>query len=35
MCREQIIQYIIDAVKEADDKQLEQIYWLLITELEG
>lgn len=33
MCREQMLEYIAAAVEEADDRQLEQIYWMLLLEL--
>jgi len=30
MCREEMIQYIEDALEELDNTTLEQVYWLLV-----
>ena len=34
MRREDMIRYIETTVQEADDRKLEQIYWMLIMEFE-
>lgn len=35
MCREQMMEYIQDALDNADDRTLEQLYWFLTLEIGG
>lgn len=35
MCREQMLKFISDAAESADDRTLEQLYWLILMETTG
>lgn len=35
MCTEEMRKHIIDAVEDADEVAIEQLYWFLMSEIEG
>ena len=35
MCRKEMVAEILDSLQRADDATVEEVYWLLMMELEG